>query len=171
MILLQPTLLHWIKDEGDDPYDLCAHSPVDFRVDDEVLIRPEDGDWTVSAAALRLLRTLERDHAPGASGRQLFPCCGQVTCQEPGEREVLILGCGIGADFAVLHKGGDIQIKDATGRCLTVTSDEWQRAVFGFADAVEEFYKVSAPKQPCSPEDEQAYPLFWQELKRRRNPD
>lgn len=171
MILLQPTRLHWIKDAGDDPYDLCAHSPVDFRIGDEVLVRPEDGDWTVSAAALRLLRTLERDHTPKASSCQLFPCCGHAMYQQPGELEVLILDCDIGADFEVLHAGGDVQIKDATGRCLAVTSDQWQRAVFGFADAGQEFYEASAPKQPCSPEDEQAYPLFWQEWKHRRNPD
>jgi len=91
--------------------------------------------------------------------------------QEPKEPEVFILGCGIGADFEVLHTGDEIQIKDATGRCLAVTSGEWQCAVWGFADAVQAFYESCASKQPCSPEDEQAYPLFWQEWKRRRNPD
>lgn len=154
------------------PYDLCAHSPVDFRIGDVVLVRPEDGDWTVSAAALYLLRTLERDHKLETPQIQhLFPCCGHPMYRMPGEPEVLILGCDIGADFEVLHTGDGIQIKDATARCLAVTSDKWQRAVFGFADAVQEFYDSSAPKQPCSPEDELAYPLFWQEWKRRRNPN
>jgi len=41
MIVLLPTRLHWIKDHPDNPHDLCAHSPVDFRVDGAV----SDAEW------------------------------------------------------------------------------------------------------------------------------
>ena len=62
-VLLMPARLHWILDDGkDDPSDLCAHSPVRFEIDGVSLLDPTEGDFTVSAAAIYLLRTLYRDH-------------------------------------------------------------------------------------------------------------
>ena len=61
MITHRPTNLHWI-DAINDAADLCAHSGVDFRIGDSILVKPSDGDWTVSAAALYLLRTLSQPH-------------------------------------------------------------------------------------------------------------
>ena len=79
MIILTPTRLHWIKDDGDDQSDLCAHSPVLFQIEDKILVAPSDGNVTVSAAAIYLLRTLERDHTKGKPvGEQLLPCCGHA---------------------------------------------------------------------------------------------
>jgi hypothetical protein len=77
MITLVPTRLHWIKDDGtDDPCDLCAHSPVQFEIDGNTLVAAEDGDATVGAAAIYLLRTLEQDHTDdNPVGDHLFPCC------------------------------------------------------------------------------------------------
>jgi hypothetical protein len=54
--------LHWINGSADDRADLCAHARVEFRTNGDVLIRPDDGIWTVSAAAVYLLRTLSRQH-------------------------------------------------------------------------------------------------------------
>ena len=62
----------------EDPNDLCAHGTVEFSVDGVLLVTPEDGEWTVSATGLYLLRTLTDDHTPEASvceGNLLFPCC------------------------------------------------------------------------------------------------
>ena len=83
MITLMPTRMHWIRDDGtDDPSDLCAHSPVRFEVGDKILVAPDHGDFTVSAAAIYLLRTLERNHTSDAPvGDQLFPCSGFVVAQ------------------------------------------------------------------------------------------
>jgi len=64
-IILRPTDLHWIGGAADDPTDLCAHSGVDFQIEDTVLIRPADGEYAVSAAALFLLRTLSKSHTKG----------------------------------------------------------------------------------------------------------
>ena len=170
MITLLPTQLHWIKDAADDPHDLCAHSPVNFRIDDIVLVRPEDGDWTVSAAALYLLRTLERSHTSTAPvGSQLFPRSGHALFLMPGDLEVTIIGCDQGPDFEILHIGSNLQIRPSSGPALIVPITEWREAVHHFADAVQAFYDRCIPKEPLSPDDEQAYESFWQEWKRRRD--
>src|SRR5690606_38227666 len=73
-LVLRPTRLHWLDEPLGDPADLCVHSPVQVEVDGVALIRPEDGDWTVSAASLYLLRTLTHTH--NATSR--VGDCGQV---------------------------------------------------------------------------------------------
>ena len=67
--------LHWINNE-DDPTDLCAHGKVYLRIGDEILSNEESGNWTLSAAALSLMRTIKTDYKTGDFGSQLLPCCG-----------------------------------------------------------------------------------------------
>jgi hypothetical protein len=62
IITLKPTALHGLGEPPQSDGDLCAHSPVDFRIGGDRLLSPEDGDWTVSASAVYLFRTLERQH-------------------------------------------------------------------------------------------------------------
>jgi len=109
MITVVPTRLHWIKDdENDDPSDLCAHSPVLMEVDGTALVSPDDGDATVNAAAIYLLRTLERDHTKADPvGDQLFPCCGHAM-YDTGEEDVVICGCPNGSDVYVTHEDSDM---------------------------------------------------------------
>jgi hypothetical protein len=100
MIVLRPVDLHWLKRSVDDPQDLCAHSPVEFVVDGDVLINPSDGDLTVSAAALYLLRTLSQPHTTHHRvGEHLFPCCGNMMLDVEGNDDVVIIECNKGIDF------------------------------------------------------------------------
>jgi hypothetical protein len=57
-ITLRPHGLHWL---GSPPFaeDLCSHGGVEFSIGDDSLLQPTSGDFTVSAAAMRLLRSLE----------------------------------------------------------------------------------------------------------------
>ena len=71
--------LGWIKGREDDPADQCAHGKILFQVGNIIFARPEDGIWTVSAAGLFLLRTLEYDHTamnPLSEFNFLIPHCG-----------------------------------------------------------------------------------------------
>ena len=163
-----PTNLHWIKDAVDDPHDLCAHSPVEFRVGDAVFVRPEDGDWTVSAAALYLLRTLTRDHRiEQPVGDHLFPCCG-FSMYDTGEEDVVICGCPSGRDCSVRHVGSDVQLQTDGGPSVTVSATEWRSAVHNFSDAIHSFYERCSLKQPNDTEDQKGFRAFQREWDRRR---
>ena len=71
--------LCWINGAVDDPLDQCAHGKVEFTVNGDSLVKPQDGDWTVSATALYLLRSPSDEHTwanPMAESNFLFPHCG-----------------------------------------------------------------------------------------------
>jgi len=170
MITLVPTRLHWIKDDGaDDPFDLCAHSPVRFEVDDKILVAPENGDSAVSAAAIYLLRTLERDHTIDASvGDQLFPCCGHAM-YDTGDENVLICGCPNGSDVFVTHDAdGGIRLTQHDGWSCVVSIHDWRQAINHFSDCVRAFYDDSLPKTP-NDDDAAGFAKMMAEWDRRRS--
>lgn len=166
--ILQPVGLCWIKQVADDPGDLCAHGHVDFRIGEEVLVHPLDRpEVTVSAAALYLLRSLEKSHSREAPvGDQLFPCCGFSMFEEAGSPDVVIIGCPNGLDFEVLH-GSNVQLKARTGRSWHIPMIEWRAAVFAFADRVSEFYASCSAKCPTAG-DSAGFRRFVAEWERRR---
>lgn len=167
MIRLQLNSPHWVKDEGDDPADQCAHGRVDFVIDGQAFVSESDGDWTVSAAALFLLRTVAADHAPGAgvtSGNQLFPCCGfSIYPTSDGGYPCAIIGCPNGVDPSVRHAGDTVTV--ALGeRKATLSRKAWASAVHDFASRIEAFYGASQAKQPIEDDEERrGWELFWME--------
>jgi hypothetical protein len=164
-IILRPTNLHWLAGT-EDRYDLCAHSGVDLCIDGQQLITEAAGDWTVSAAALYLLRTLSQPHSRGGfPGQQLFPCCGNGLFAGEGG-DVVIVGCSAGIDFDVVKDGYDVVIIEADGREYWVGLKEWRNAVCRFSDLVQEFYSSSAAKEPG--DEAPAFQLFMAEWQRRR---
>jgi hypothetical protein len=171
MIILRPSNLHWIKDAVDDPEDLCAHSGVDFRVDDDVLVSSGDGDWTVSAVALYLLRTLSPTQFKDEGGhlaQKLFPCCGHPMYDTEGGDDVVVLGCPNGIDFTVIRDGDNTLITGANGRTHKIRFTEWRDAVCAFSDQVQSFYAASSPKRPCDDVETKGFKKFMAEWLRRR---
>jgi hypothetical protein len=170
-VTLRPVNLCWLKGASDDPADLCAHGHVEFRVGGDVLLDPAtSSEATVSAAALYLLRTLSKSHSKANPvGDHLFPCCGSAMFDEPGEPNVLIVGCPNGLDFEILHVEGDasVRIQAEDGRTWQVTRSEWQAAVFQFTDLVAELYSKSTPKRP-SWDDAAGFKKFAAEWESRR---
>lgn len=153
-ITLQADRLHWISDDGtDDPSDLCAHSPVVCEINDVVIVRPEDGDWTVSASAIFLLRALGRDHTSTCKvGDQLFPCCGHGI-YDVGEPEVVICGCPSGIDFEIRRVGNTFQITTEAGKIIDVPEGDWKRAVLAYSSQIMNFYTNSQTKKPHDEEE------------------
>ena len=137
MLILEPTRLHWIKDDGlDDPCELCAHAPVRFEIDGASVVSPANGDVAVSAAAIYLLRTLESNHTPSSPvGEHLFPCCGHAM-YDTGDDEVFIMNCPKGSNVDVQHEGDSVQINTKDGRIFIVPCDEWRIAVYAFSDTL-----------------------------------
>jgi hypothetical protein len=169
VITLFPKSIHWLNGSADDPDDLCAHSSVEFRIDGETLIRPEDGIWTVSAAALYLLRTLSKSHTKSAPLTEyLFPCCGNSMIEVEGCEDVLIIGCNGGLDFEVVHVGTEICVTAADGSVHQIVGSDWKQAVCQFSDAVHAFYVSASPKRPQDDCDQKGFQKFLSEWTRRR---
>ena len=170
MIILRPTNLHWIGGSVDDSADLCAHSSVDFRIGDSVLVKPSDGDWTVSAAALYLLRTLSQPHTKQRPITEyLFPCCGNGIFEVDGQADVQIVGCNSGIDFEVIRIADEVILTAQDGTKYRVTFSDWSKAVCEFSDSVREFYSASSPKQPEEDWEIRSFHKFLSEWSRRRS--
>lgn len=169
-VLLLPTRLHWILDDGkDDPSDLCAHSPVRFEIDGVSLLDPTEGDFTVSAAAIYLLRTLYRDHTQkNRVGEHLFPCCGHAI-YDSGDDEVLILGSPNGRDFTVVHEANFVRIRQQDGNSVPLSFEDWRRAVYRFSDEVQAFYNRSLTKTPSDIEEVSGFAKMMNEWDRLRS--
>ena len=166
MITLRPTNLHWINGSTDDPADLCAHGGVELEIGSDVLV--QGGNWTLSAAALYLLRTLSRPHTKSEPITEfLFPCCGHGMFDVEGQDDVLILGCNSGVDLEVVRNGNEFLLTAADGRQHRVTAADWTRAVCEFSDAVQAFYAGASPKEPA--DDIDGFQKFLSEWSRRRS--
>ena len=168
MVILRARTLHWIQDQGDDPKDLCAHGAVEFSVYGHEIVRPEDGEWCVSAAAIYLLRTLSRSHTKtNPVGVHLFPHCGHTLYSIEGQDDVLIVGCALGIDCEVVHDGSDIIVR-ANGHEERTPFSELKDAVFAFSDQVKALYESGALKEPFDEDEVRGFAAFRREWSRRR---
>ena len=168
MIVLRPTNLHWIDGSLDFAADLCAHSAVDFRIAGSVLVKPSDGDWTVSAAALYLLRTLSQPHTKKQPITEfLFPHCGSIL-EGQGQDDVHIFGCNSGIDFEVRRVNDEVIVTAPEGTQFCVAFSEWRGAVRDFSDSVQAFYSASSPKEPADDLERRSFHKFLAEWSRRR---
>lgn len=173
MIVLEASDLQWIRGADDDPNDQCAHGRVRFEIDDVTFVRSEDGMWTLSGAALFLLRTIEHDHSPNHSVAEhnfIFPCCAH-SCWSIGQGEfkLICLGCNRGIDIEIKHINRSVEIVKLDGEQKIVPLIEWRAAVFAFADQIRAFYDRSSPKTlPEPPDDKEGWAAFWEEWNRRR---
>jgi hypothetical protein len=120
MIILRANSLRWINGPADDPTDLCAHADIEFAIGDEVLLDAITGaNLTASAAALFLLRTLERSHtAADPVAEHLFPCCGFAMWEREDSPDVCVTGCGSGANFDVRHSTEGVSIRTTDERMV-----------------------------------------------------
>lgn len=172
MISLQLLHPHWIKNSGDDPSDQCAHGFIELSIGETQFISESDGEWTVSAAALFLLRTVNSNHSAEdsvAEGNFLVPCCGfSIFPGDPEEEDFYILGCPNGLDPTICHTNGMIHISlDEKSAYIALT--EWAQAVLSFSDQVQQFYDSSAPKDTLEDElDRAGWQFFWKDWHRQR---
>lgn len=163
--------IHWMPgcDEG---YDRCAHGQVRVRLGDVVILDRQDDryHWTVSAMALFLLRSLDRDHLPNVPvGEHLIPCCGHTFYYMEADDSLHIPGCGTGVNYWVKHEAGQVLLETAGGHRQTLSFDAYKAEVLAFVDEVERFYQSSQPKHPIPDDYERlGYEMFWREWKALR---
>lgn len=165
MLVLSLLEAHWL-DAPEPLDDQCAHGKVTLSVEGQDFVTPQDGEITVSAAALNLLRTVDHDHtreSPVSEGGQLFPCCGFNVLLTGDRFPVLILGCPKGVDLEIVHTVNGVVLRREDREAL-VSEHTWQRAVVSFADAVLEFYEREQRRNPIqNTEDREGWQAFWQE--------
>ena len=162
--------LNWI-DHTDNPADLCAHGTVFIRIANTIVVNESSGDqWTLSAAALHLMRTIENDYKPGNFAGQLIPCCGFFLIANDDLNQVKICGCPSGYDWDVQHIGNEIKLIASTGEQAILKTEVYKELILSFADRVKHFYDRSKPK--ILPEDEfdrNGYQAFWTEWQTLRS--
>ncbi len=167
MLSIIPHNLHWLSEPFEK--DLCAHGGITVSLDDQVLVDQAAEDWSLSAAALMLLRTISRDHASDERvGEHLVPCCGHAMYTQDGSADVLIVECNNGVDWEVRHQDGVVELRFENGTEVTVSTREWRGAVLEFADAIAAFYDASAAKQPADELEAEGFEAFRVEWARRR---
>ena len=158
------TDLKWIDDSVDSPEDLCLHGHAVAVIGERKL----EYDATVSATALYLLKSLTEDHIIGADN-QMLPCCGHFMIPDKELRNVTIMGCANGIDWAIRHENENVILETEDGYSTTIPIEDYKKEVFRFADSIRQFYDSCSPK--IMPEDEfekSGYIAFWNEWNRRR---
>lgn len=161
--------LHWIKNDGkDDENDLCAHGKINLKIANEVLSDEKSNTWTLSSAALFLMRSIIKDYTPGDMDSQLIPCCGHFFCPSEDGQSVATIGCELGVDWTITHiENNRIKHISQSGVVAIIDKIEYQKIVLQFAHQVEDLYNTSAPKVVFDDDfDRKGYAAFWNEWKR-----
>ena len=162
---------NWISEE-DTQTDLCAHGQMRVNIGNETVVDQSENDgWTISATALLLLRTLERNHTKeNPVGDQLIPCCGHFLVFDNDMEEVYIGSCPSGIDWELTHENGIVTLKTESGNETKVDFKEYKSQVLDFVDQVEDFYKNSPEKEiPKDEFDRKGYLQFWKEWNEKRS--
>lgn len=167
-LVIEPVGLHWLYNA--EPTDLCAHGGVRVTLGDKVIFEAgcTDDGYTLSTAALHLLRTIDRDYLPGeAPSAQLFPCCGNMMVLDQGLAEVVNLPCPNGIDWTIRHRGQSVQVDISEQVRLDVEEAEWKIAVRTFSEQVRAFY-FAVPREVSDGEDAKWHPHFVAEWDARQ---
>lgn len=177
MIELEAKNLEWITGKQDDPDDQCCHGLFSLTVNGTKFVSTNDGEWTLTIAALHLLRTLNDNHLPESRVTHgfLIPCCGMdvyFTKEAEADLErkypVVSIGCPTGIDVWVKHTGNQVQLR-IDKKVGTISYKEWVTAVFRFTDQILEFYAKNSPKSIIEePKLREGWSELWKEITRRR---
>ena len=159
--------LNWLKGL-DESLDLCAHGKVSVRIGEETVCDESDGEWTLSATGLSLMRTFFKNYEIGDFSNQLLPHCGHFLMPDEVGESVEILGCPTGIDWSVKHiEKNRIRLKSEKGKEGVVDKKVYRKLVLDFVNQLEQFYENSLPKKmPDDEYDRKGYITFWKEWRR-----
>lgn len=161
LFIIKLSNLCFLGEQNETQKDLCLHGNVFIQIVDHVLDDGKVDQWTVSAGALRLLRSVVENHYAG-SEEHLMPCCGHFMIPSDDLQTVNISGCPNGLDFTVLHKDNTVElITDKNS--ISIPFDEYKNTVLKVAEEVELFYHDSPPKKLDNDFDKEGYQAFWNE--------
>ena len=165
MIELKALNLHWLENIRAEE-DLCAHGSVYLKLENKVVSEKTPDDWTVSASAYYLLKTIKENHTENSTN-QLIPHCGTIWGIN-NEIESEILGCNYGLNWTVSHTENKVIHQFDDGEVIKTDLNEWRNAVCKFSDEVTNFYRISLPKLFEDEEDKKAFEFFMNQWKKLR---
>ena len=156
LTLQNPTFLGSPKEQQQD---LCLHGEVTLKINDILL--SDQGDYCVSVSALRFLHSIFSNHYQG-NQEHIIPHCGHFAYFTDDNHQLEFGSCGLGVDFDVIHKDGDIFIQ-ANNSEFHISFKEYKKAVLKFAEQVESFYRESPERIITSDFDKEINEAFWNE--------
>jgi len=161
--------LYWIQEVADDPADLCLHGKVFVKIGDKVIDDGVTEDWSVSAGAYYMLKSLYHDHLAGGD-TNLRPCCGHFMVIDEKTNELFIMDCSYGLDWSVTHENGMVKLSVDENTQTVLPFEEYKSIIFEFADTIKSFYDKCSPKTPTGKDFEvKAYQRFWRDWRKMRN--
>ena len=162
--------LHWIDRKEDDGKDLCLHGNVFVRIGDEIIDNGIDNDdWTVSAGALMMLRSIETNHIVFKEENHMLPCCGHFMYIDEKTNNIIVLGCPTGIDWTVIHEGNNVKLITESGKETIISNDKYEKIIFNYADKLKKFYDNSLPKILSEDYHRECYFKFWEEWNQIRS--
>lgn len=169
MAELKALNLFWRGDnDSEKQRDLCAHGQVFLKIENKIVSDESLEDWTVSASAYYLLKSLKTNH-DGTIEPQLIPCCGfNMYATGDKGKDLIISGCPNGINWTITHNHNKVIHQFEDGEIVEIDFNDWRNIVCDFSDEVMRFYEVSLPKIADDYEDKKGFPLFMREWKRLR---
>ncbi len=161
--------LHWIDRKEDNGKDLCLHGNVFVRIGDEIIDNGVDNNWTVSAGALMMLRSIETNHIAFKEENHMLPCCGHFMYIDEKTNKIVVLGCPTGIDWTVIHEGTDVKLITENGKETIISNEEYKKTIFNYADKLKDFYDNSLSKIFSEDYDRECYSEFWKEWNKIRS--
>ncbi len=119
MFIVDILSMRWIDNSGDDPDDICLHGDVQVTIGDHKI----KSSCTISAMALRMLKTLSENHLIPNNNEQMLPCCGHFIIPNDTLDNVEIMGCTNGIDWMVERVEDDIRVTTEDGAVTLLEFD------------------------------------------------
>ena len=155
---------YWIDKGIDYPYDMCLHGDIAVNVGNDYF----ETDCTISATALRLLKTLTENHIAHENSK-MFPCCGHFMIANEENDTLTIIGCPYGVDLTIINKVDSVEISTEHSTTL-IDIATYTKTVYTFADMLQSIYeKCSQRYIPKENFEQKGYVTMWNEWTRRRN--
>lgn len=173
---IRSSKLDWLGD--DEIRTHCLSAAVEIELNGCVLEIPNDELFTISTAALLLLRSLHEDVSISIDDHlewnQMIPHCGYVMVES--QQEVNFYGtCPVGISWSVEHIDRNVRLFDflsSFGTDMEVTQHDdlvyipwvdYASEILRIANEVQAFYQNASPKRFDDQETKQAYEQYWRE--------
>lgn len=156
---------YWANKDNENQTDFCSHGEIYLKINDQEIITEKDGAWTVSSAALRLIKSALYGY-DRKNDLPIISCCGYL----------MNYGCPaiVSWDAQIIEniiELSNFEIREVKYRgCLLfqeglrVDLEDYSRQALVFARKVKRFYSINLPRifteKSCQDEYEEYWRLF-----------